>query len=96
MSDYIDLTKNGEKGEFVTIPAMDMYDYPHPKVQINRQSFLPGQTYKAPAVLAKEVKRILASKNESDIRLLRPRKDRKAINAIQGNTASANGIRMDQ
>lgn len=90
----IDLTKGNEKGEFVEIPEFDMYDHPHPKVQINKWEFLPGNKYKIPEALAQEVKRILKSKNESDIRLLRPRKDRRTLQQVQANTTT--GVVLEQ
>lgn len=91
----IDLTKDKEKGEFVEIPELDMYDFPHPKVQINRMEFLPGNKYKLPENVATEVKRILHSLEQSQIRLLRPRKDRRSIGQVQGNNPTS-GILMDQ
>lgn len=89
-----DQTKGG-KGEWVDIPLTDMYDHPHPKVQINKHEFYPGNRYKLEPVLAGEVKRILESKRIADIRLLRPRKDYKTIEQVEKNNPGA-GVVMDR
>lgn len=91
----IDLTKGTEKGEFVAIPALDMYDHPHPKIMINRDEYLPGNTYKLPTERAAEVKRILARLEQSAIRLLRPRKDRRTLQQLEANNPTT-GVIMDR
>jgi hypothetical protein len=73
--------------EYVTIPERDMFDYPHPGVAINRDHFGPG-THKLPLDIAREVKERLAKFEAQNIRILQPRKDLRALEAIARNRGS--------
>lgn len=67
----------------IEIPERDMFDYPHPPVQINSNyNFEPGQTYWVEKDIATEVNRILKAKERQDIRVLQPRIDQRAINDL--------------
>lgn len=77
----------GQKMEYVTLPEKDMFDYPFSGISINRDHYGPG-THLVPSDIAEELRTILARAQAQDIRILQPRKDFKALEAIYKNRGS--------
>jgi len=70
--------------EYVTIPDVDIFDNRFPTIRVNHEEFLAGKRYFCCPSLAKEVREILERRQREDIRILRPDKNRKALNeAVQ-------------
>lgn len=65
------LTKLQEGYRYVTIPKMDMLDYPMTSIWINRDEYKPGMTHLLRGDIADELERILAKFQESTWRLMR-------------------------
>lgn len=77
--------------EWVEVPTEDIFGRPHTGVSINFITFGPGRHFVDPERAA-EVRRLLAMRQASDIRVLRPNVDRKMeeIMARQGKPSQAN------
>lgn len=67
---------------YVSIPATDLFDQPHPGVRLNRIKFEAGKTYSVRADVAIEVEDRLKKFNIEQVRLLRPNADRKSLNEV--------------
>ena len=64
------------------IPATDIFDAPHPEISLNGKSWGPG-AHKAPPAVAKEVLERLDLFTNQSIRVLQPKKDLKARDALK-------------
>lgn len=75
---------------YVTIPDIDMFDYPHPAIRINGTNYGPGIHY-LDAELAGTVQERLDAYTRGNIRLLQPTRDQKAERQVnvQGTGAGA-------
>jgi hypothetical protein len=69
---------------YVTIPERDMFDMPFQGIGINRDHYGPG-THLVPPGIAEEILTILARAQAQDMRILQPRKDMKALEALYRN-----------
>lgn len=68
--------------EYVTIPARDLFDMPHPNIQINETKYGPGKHYVTKQV-ADVLKDRLEEYERGNVRLMRPVRDHKAENLMQ-------------
>jgi len=68
--------------EYVTIPDRDLFDMPHPNIQINETKYGPGRHYVTKQVAACLHDR-LREYEMSNVRLMRPVKDHKAEQLMQ-------------
>jgi hypothetical protein len=59
---------------WVTVPAKDLFDFPHPTVRVNLMEFPPGKHF-VDAELADFIEDRLQLKLEADIRVMRPTQD---------------------
>src|SRR6266404_1838045 len=75
-------TPTGDEFMYVSIPATDLFDQPHPGVRLNRHKFEAGKTYSVRAEVAIEVEDRLKKFNIEQVRLLRPNADRKSLNEV--------------
>lgn len=64
--------------EYVNIPALDLYDQPHPGVGINFKHYGPGKHLVSPEI-AGEISERMRVFDRYQLRLMRPTADRKAI-----------------
>lgn len=76
---------------YVTIPEKDMFDLTHPGVGINRDHYGPG-THFVPQDIADEITRICATFDAQNIRILQPRRDQKALQALLQNKGYASNV----
>lgn len=72
-------TPVAEEMEYITLPELDMYDYPFPDIWHNKDKFERGKTYLVAKPIAEEVKRRIEIFEAQNLRLMQPRKDLKAI-----------------
>lgn len=77
---------------YVTIPEKDVLDWPYPTIQLNRQKFEPGNTYKCPVEVGEEVERRMKMYNKETVRLLQPKADIKALQTVQGKVTGAGAL----
>src|SRR5579859_379278 len=82
MKEVVKPTPTGDDKMYVTIPATDLFDQPHPGVRLNRYKFEAGKTYSIRAEWALEVEDRLKKFNVEQVRLLRPNADRKSLNEV--------------
>jgi len=75
-------TPTGDEFMYVSIPATDLFDQPHPGVRLNRHKFEAGKTYTVRAEAAIEVEDRLKKFSIEQVRLLRPNADRKSLNEV--------------
>jgi hypothetical protein len=87
--------ESGEEFEYVTIPELDLFDYPHPGVGINREHYGPG-THKLPKDIAAEVKDRLRVYEAQNIRILQPRKDMRALRDLAKGGQHTRGAELDK
>lgn len=73
--------KDTSNYEWVEVPEADLFDKRHQGVQVNFEKYGPGRHF-LPPELAGEVRRLLASKVRSDIRILQPKRDQKAMDIM--------------
>lgn len=66
---------------YVTVPDTDMFDMPHPGIRVNTESYGPGTHY-LPTELANTVEGSLRDYELANRRILQPRQDAKAIQAV--------------
>lgn len=67
--------------EYVTIPATDLFDNPHPSLWLNRDEYKPGMSHLVTEDIAASLKERLQVFKDSQIRILRPQ----SSNALRGN-----------
>ena len=75
-------TSSEDVYEYVTIPERDLFDMPHPNIQINETRYGPGKHYVAKQV-ADVLKDRLQQYEMSNVRLMRPVRDHKAEQLMQ-------------
>lgn len=66
---------------YVTVPDTDMFDMPHPGVRLNTETYGPGTHY-LDEQRATTVQACLDDYELANRRILQPRQDAKAINAV--------------
>jgi hypothetical protein len=82
--------------EYVTIPKEDALGYDHAAIGLNAYSFKPGHTYHLPKQIADFVRDRLAVYAKATIRVLQPKRDLEALNAVPVGAASpASVIELD-
>lgn len=75
-------TKETPAMEYVTIPAKDLFDAAFPDIWHNRTKYEAGKTHLVPVEVAKDLKERLNIFAAQQIRILQPKKDTKAIDAV--------------
>lgn len=75
---------------YVTIPDTDMFDMPHPGIRINHENYGPGTHY-LDSERANTVEASLRDYEVANRRILQPRQDANAINAVN----KASGRQME-
>jgi hypothetical protein len=63
--------------EYITIPEETVLGDKHPEVAINWDKYEPGKTYEVSPDVAAEIRKILKSRAEYDLRILRGQCDKK-------------------
>lgn len=77
-----------ETWEYVTIPAENALGNAHDNIGLNKETFVAGQTYKVPAPIAAYLKERLREYAKSCVRVLQPKRDYKAEQAVSIGTSS--------
>jgi len=68
----------------VTVPEKDLFGEDGLIFRINDMSFYPGKTYMLPEPVAIELKRLIASRQKYDMRILQPTRDVEALRRVAG------------
>lgn len=83
------LTAPKPEGRYVEVPETDMFDMPHPGVRLNHESYGPGRHF-LDKERADTVEAALRGYEIGNRRILQPRQDANAINAV--NKGSQRGM----
>jgi hypothetical protein len=81
--------------EYVTVPDLDLFDYPHPGVGINREHYGPG-THRLPKAIAAEVKDRLSVYERQNVRILQPKKDMRALRDLEKAGSHTRGAELEK
>ena len=81
-----DDTKNWE---YVTCPSADLFEKNWQGASINQFKFVGGKTYFMPPDFANELRRIIATNQKADLRILQSHPDVKSINISQGSSSAS-------
>ena len=76
--------KEEEKLEYVTIPAVDIYDEIYPMFQINRDKYESGMTHLVAPVVATELREMIARFEKSRVRLMQRSPDSRSLKQATG------------
>jgi|SRR5690242_4628116 len=76
--------ENQENWEYVEVPEVDLFDKPFGKISINLIDYHPGKHFVRPDI-AKEMRGLLRDRFQSDMRILRPTKDKKMLEIMARN-----------
>lgn len=72
---------------YVTVPEIDLFDITHPDIIINGRVFGPGKHY-VESELAKTIEERINLFRLGQVRLLQPKSDKKALDAMNRNGAA--------
>lgn len=75
-------TSPNSEMEYVTIPERDLFDMPHPNIQLNNNKYGPG-THHLTKLIALYVKDRLKAYERGNVRLMRNIKDSEAETLMQ-------------
>ena len=75
----------------VTIPQFDLFNNPMQPIRINTDNFEGGKTYLVNPDIAGEIDLLLTRFKDSQIRLLQPNKDKRAISDLEKWSGNSKG-----
>ena len=81
-----DDTKNWE---YVTCPSADLFEKTWQGASINQYKFVGGKTYFMPPDFAAELRRIIATNQRADLRILQSHPDVKSVALSQGSSGAS-------
>jgi len=85
--DAPELKAKEQEKVYVTIPDMDLFDMTHPAIIINGRVFGPGKHY-VDTTLAGTIEERIKMFRDGQVRLLQPKSDKKALDAMNRNGAA--------
>ena len=74
--------------EYVTCPSADLFEKNWQGASINQYKFEGGKTYFMPPAFAAELRRIIATNQRADLRILQSHPDVKSVALSQGSSGS--------
>lgn len=76
-----------DKWQYITIPEKDIYDHPFGSLAINEHVFEAGMKHFVPPDIAKELQRLITTREAYLMQLLQPRKRAAVLAQVNKNSA---------